>query len=45
MSGCHPPIPSLQRMAYGLNYANAKLNEDGSISPKNIPAHYADAGE
>lgn len=36
---------SLQRMAYGLNYGNSKLNEDGSISPKNIPAHFADAGE
>jgi hypothetical protein len=29
---------SLKRMAYGLNYGNVKLNEDGSIDPRGVEA-------
>ena len=36
---------SLRRISLGLAHPDMSLNEDGSIQPRNIPAHYADAGE
>ncbi len=37
---------SLQRMIFGIKNGMTRIADDGSlINPKNIPAHFADAGE